>query len=102
MELLAQLSFSESIAQDIFSNKDLIKTLQDLSNKASLNTTNANENEVNQNIKTLVSQINWNINEKNAKNIGSNLVERCQCLFLIRVCFLGMHDTLKKIQMSRI
>lgn len=35
-------------------------------------------------------------NEKNAKNIGSNLVERCQCLFLIRVCFLGMHDTLKK------
>ena len=33
---------------------------------------------------------------KNAKNIGSNLVERCQCLFLIRVCFLGMHDNLKK------
>ena len=64
LKVLAQLSFSESVSQDLSRNTKLSKRLKKLHKKVIIETGNACENEFNKCMKYLIEDIRWNLNEK--------------------------------------
>jgi hypothetical protein len=64
LELLAQLSFSESISADLAKNVDLIEILNSLASENPSNVSDPNEKDVCVNIIALIKQIKWNMKER--------------------------------------
>lgn len=64
LELLAQLSFSESVSAELVKNIGLIEIFNSILDKDLEDISDLNEKEVYENIKTLIKQIKWNMKER--------------------------------------
>jgi len=76
LELLAQLTFSETVTKDMIRIDELMKILKDLyENKRKTFERNLQESEIFQSIKNLIDQINWNLTDKHLRLVLNRVAD---------------------------
>jgi hypothetical protein len=75
LELLAQLTFSDSVTKDMIKIDNLMNILRDLYENKKKSFESQPENEIFQSIKNIIDQINWNLTEKHLRLVLNKVTD---------------------------